>query len=177
MEIRKAKASDARGIIEVNVKTWCTTYSNIMPKEILQKRIDSMEESIKKCEATIEQKDNTLVAIEDNKIVGMIRYGKSKVIDEITTGEIYSIYVLEKYQGRNIGKELFLAASNILKEKGYKNIAVTCITKNNSNKFYIKMGGKIIKVIKSNIMGVELEENLILFDLKEKLGRNIISSN
>jgi ribosomal protein S18 acetylase RimI-like enzyme len=167
MEIRKARASDAREIIEVNVKTWCTTYSGIMPEEVLKKRVDSIEESIKKCEATVEQKDNSLVAIEDNKVVGIVSYGKSKVMDEINTGEIYSIYVLKEYQGRHIGEGLFVAANKVLKEKGYEKMALTCITQNASNKFYMKMGGKIIKVIKTNILGAELEENLILFDLKE----------
>ncbi len=167
MEIRKARASDAREIIEVNVNTWCTTYSGIMPEEVLKNRVDTMEENIKKCEATIEQKDNTLVAIEDEKVVGIVSYGKSKAVDEIDTGEIFSIYVLKEYQGRHIGENLFISAEKILKEKGYTKMGLTCIVQNPSNKFYIKMGGKITKVIKSNIGGAELEENLILFDLKD----------
>ena len=68
MIIRKAKSTDAKGIIEVNVKTWCTTYSNIMPKEVLQNKIDNMEESIKLCETTVEKDDNVLVAIEEKKL-------------------------------------------------------------------------------------------------------------
>lgn len=165
MEVRKAKASDAREIIEVNTKTWCTTYFGIIPDEILQKRVDTIEENIKKCEATVEQKDNVLVAIEENKVIGMISYGKSKVSDEINTGEIYSIYVLKEHQGKHIGEKLFLTAKKILKEKGYKKMVLTCITENCSNGFYMKMGGKIINVIKSNIFGAELEENFISFDL------------
>ena len=38
MIIRKAKSSDDKGIIEVNTKTWITTYSGIIPDEILEKK-------------------------------------------------------------------------------------------------------------------------------------------
>jgi len=166
MEIRKAKASDARGIIDVNVKTWCTTYTNIIPNEILQHRVDAMEESIKKCEQTVEADDNVLVAIQNEKIVGIASYGKTKTLSDESAGELYSIYVLKEYQGQGIGEQLFNKIKNILKNNGYKKIVVTCIKENPYNKFYQKMGGKIIDVIISNICGLELEENLIIFDIK-----------
>lgn len=163
MKIRKAKSKDAKGIIEVNVKTWLTTYSGIMPQEVLENKVATMKESIKICEETVEKDDNVLVAIEDEKIVGIVSYGKGKAIDNEQTGEIYSIYVLKEYQGKNIGKQLFIAAKKVLEEKGYKEFIVTCIKQNPSNKFYEKMGGKIVNTIKSNIFGTEIEENLIKF--------------
>ncbi len=165
MEIRKAKTSDARGIIEVNVKTWCTTYSDIMPPEILQNRIDTIEDSIKKLEDKLGKKDNILVAIIDNKVVGIVSYGESKIIKKETTAEILYIYVLKEYQGKNIGKSLFLSAKNVLKEEGFEKMVVKCITNNPSNKFYVKMGGEIIDIIKSNIYDFEFEENVINFNL------------
>lgn len=164
MKIRKAKSKDAKEIIEVNVKTWITTYKGMIPDRILQIKMDTIEESTKICEETVEKDDNVLVAVEDEKIVGIVSYGKARAINDSTTGEIYSIYVLKEYQGKNIGKKLFKAAKDILNKEGYKNLIVTCIKQNPYNEFYKKMGGKIIKVIKSNIFDVEIEENLIRFE-------------
>lgn len=163
MKIRKAKSKDAEGIIKVNVKTWLTTYSGIMPDSVLKKKIETMEESVRICKETVEKNNNVLVAIEDEEIVGIVSYGKGKTIEDELTGEIYSIYVLKEYQGKHIGKQLFTAAKKILEENGYKEIIVTCIKQNPSNKFYEKMGGKIVTTIKSNIFGTEIEENLIKF--------------
>lgn len=165
MNIRKAKSSDAKDIINVNVKTWCTTYKGIIPDSILQHKLDTMDESIKKCEETVEKKDNVLVAEYDNKVVGIVSYGKAKVVDDDMSGEIYSIYVLDEYQGKKIGKELFLAAKDILIQKGYNKIVLTCIKQNPSNAFYKKMGGNVIDKVVSNIGGAEIEENLIEFNI------------
>ena len=165
MEIRKAKSSDAKEIIEVNVKTWLTTYSGIMPEQALKNKVDNMEESIKKCEKTVEDDDNVLVAIKDGKIVGVVSYGKSRFTnDNENAGEIYSLYVLKEYQRQGIGKKLFFVAKNILNRQGYKNIIVTCIVENPANEFYKKIGGKKKETIKSNIYGIQMYENLIKFD-------------
>ena len=164
MEIRKALKKDSRGIVECNVKTWITTYTGIIPDSILQNRLDNIEDSIKKCEANIEEKDNVFVAIEDEKVVGIVSFGKSKILEEEITGEIYWLYVLNEHHGKRIGEKLFKKAQDELKNTGYKKMLVTCIKQNPSNNFYIKMGGKIIDVINSDICGAKLEENLIVFD-------------
>ena len=165
MKIRKAKSSDSKEIIEVNVKTWLTTYSGIMPEQVLKNKVDNMEESIKKCEKTVEDDDNVLVAIKDKKIVGIVSFGKAKSIDNgKKTGQIYSLYVLKEYQRQGIGKKLFLEAKNALNKQGYKKIIVTCIVQNPANEFYKKIGGEKIDTIKSNIYGIQMYENLIKFD-------------
>lgn len=164
INIRKAKSRDSKDIIEINIKTWNTTYEGIIPKEILKSRENRKEEMIKKCEKTVEIKDNVLVAEYDNKVVGVVSYGKAKAIQNNDYGEIYTLYVLDIYQGKNIGKKLFLAAKESLIEKGYTKLVLTCIKENKSNEFYKKMGGKIDKVIVSNIDGAKIEENVITFN-------------
>lgn len=163
MHIRKAKAKDAKGIIEVNIKTWITTYSGIIPQEVLNNKEQTIKESIKKCEETVEKDDNVLVAIKNAKVVGIASYGKARAVNKEKTGELYSIYVLKDYQGQGIGEQLFKKVKNILYDKGYNEMVVTCLKQNPYNKFYKKMGGEIIKVINSNICGFEMEENLIHF--------------
>lgn len=164
MIIRKAKSSDAREVIEINIKTWNTTYKGIIPDYVLKQREMLKEESIKKCEKTVELRDNVLVIEYDNKMVGVVSYGKAKLTDKEDYGEIYSLYVLNEYHGKNIGKSLFLAAREELVKKGYPKLILSCIKANPSNGFYKKMGGKVERVIISNIGGAEIEENVIVFD-------------
>lgn len=167
IEIRKARAEDSRGIIEVNVKTWCTTYEGIMPSEVLQHKVDTMEEKIKKCERTVEADDNVYVALKDGDVVGIMSYGPCKDENYKEHGEIYSLYVLKEYQGQKIGKSLFLKGVEELKNKSYENMIINCLTENPSNQFYLKMGGNIIGQVENIIGGKKLSENVILYsDLK-----------
>lgn len=164
MNIRKAKSSDAKDIIEINIKTWCSTYKGIVPDDFLKEKEEAKEKNIKKCEETVEAKDNVLVAEYDGQVVGIVSYGKAKVINEKDYGEIYSLYVLDNYQGKNVGKELFLAAREQLIKKGYSKLVLSCIKANPSNGFYKRMGGQVVEVIISNIGGRKIEENVIVFN-------------
>ena len=122
LEIRKAKAFDSRGIIEVNVKTWCTTYEGTVPSDYLKHRVDTMEEKIKICEQTIEKDDNVFIALKDGNIVGVMSYGPCKNEVYKNYGEIYSLYVLKEYQRQSIGRKLFLKGIEELKNKSYENV-------------------------------------------------------
>lgn len=163
IEIRKAKSQDSRGIIEVNVKTWCTTYEGIVPKVFLQHKIDTMEEKIKKCELTVEENDNVYVAIKDDKVVGIMSYGACKNEKYKEYGEIYSLYVLKEHQKHNIGKMLFLKGVEELRNNNYKKIIINCLEKNPANDFYKKMGGTVIEKVENEIGGRKLTENVILY--------------
>jgi len=163
LEIRKAKAEDSRSILEVNVKTWCTSYEGIVPKSFLQYRIDTIEEQIKRCETTVEQDDNVYVAVVDGQVVGIMSYGVGRNVGYENFGEIYTLYVLKEYQNQGIGKKLFLKGMQELKEKKYHSIIVNCLTENKANDFYAKMGGKVIGMHEIEIGGKKIKENTILY--------------
>ena len=54
--MRKAKQSDARGIVEVNTYTWLTTYKGLMPDEILDNRVKTIEDRVSKTANSIREK-------------------------------------------------------------------------------------------------------------------------
>ena len=115
--IRKAKKSDSKDLIEVNINTWNTTYKGIIPDEYLKHRVDTIEEEIKKCEDTIEQQDNTYVAVLDGKIVGVMNYGSSRIENFKNYGEVYSLYVLKDYQRIEYRKKIIASRFQIFKTK------------------------------------------------------------
>ena len=80
IEIRYAKEEDAQGIIDVHIKTWRSTYTGLVD----QKHLDSMEErsnvnskkeNIKKA---MEKGSGELVALDDDKVVGVLTYGPGR---------------------------------------------------------------------------------------------------
>lgn len=86
--IRKAMPNDAKGIVEVLTYTWQTQYKGLLPDEIIEKRFHTMDERTKKTQEHIMLKNYFYVAEVDNKIVGVLTYGKSRNDNYSSCGEI-----------------------------------------------------------------------------------------
>ncbi len=170
IKIRKATEQDARGITEVNTYTWLTTYKGIIPDDILENRLKTMEERIIKTAKAIKNKqDDFYVALIDNKIVGIMCYGKSRNKDYPDCGEIYAIYVLKEYQGYHIGTKLFLTGIKQLKNAGFNNMILNVLEGNPAIKFYEKFGG-IKKGFQQELLSdFNLKENIMYFTNLEKI--------
>nr|WP_312578007.1 GNAT family N-acetyltransferase [Sedimentibacter sp.] len=117
------------------------------------------------------QNNNTyLIALVNDKIVGMLMYGKSRDDKYKESGEINAIYILKEYQGKGIGKKLFLEAIKYLVDENYDNMIIGCLEGNPSNNFYIKMGGKLDYKTEFNIGGKGYLKNVFYFnDIKSYL--------
>ncbi|GKX66416.1 GNAT family N-acetyltransferase [Inconstantimicrobium mannanitabidum] len=143
-KIRKATIFDALGITIVNVYTWKTTYSGIIPEYVLDSRIAKLIERTEKCKENLREGKDYYVAVYENTIVGFCWYGKSRNKNFKDSGEIYALYVLKGFQGMSIGKELLLKVKEEFKEIGYKSFIVNCAKENSSLGFYISMGGRSV---------------------------------
>ena len=63
--------------------------------------------------------ENTLIALDDAKVVGFVSYGDFR--DSATiAGEIFALYVLKDYYGKGVGQQLMQAAFAVL--DGYQEI-------------------------------------------------------
>ena len=163
-EIRKANTSDALGISIVNVYTWKLTYAGLIPDEVIDKRIKELKFLAEKKRATMEIDNDFIVATVDNTIVGFCSYGKSRNELFNKSGEIKALYVLHGFQGDGIGKELFLSAINILKNKGFSSVIINCLRGNSSIKFYEYMGAKVVSEQKDEIYGEVIIEDILYLD-------------
>ena len=56
--IRKAKEEDAKDIVYVNTYTWLTTYKGLMPDELLEERVKTIDDRVPKIINAIKTKDN-----------------------------------------------------------------------------------------------------------------------
>ena len=161
INIRKATTSDAESIAKINVSSWQKTYKDIFPKEFLDSlsNDESLKNTVLRMQENIKKDNNYLVAELNNEVVGFCKIGRSTKVNYENCGEIIALYVKNEETKKGIGKQLFIAANNLLKETYDYNI-VSCIRENPSNDFYKKMGCVFIEECDFNLIDNIYKENL-----------------
>ena len=163
-KIEKARECDSLQIALVNVYTWKTQYTGLIPDELIDTRIRNVEFSEGKIKERIKEDGNYIVVKKDNTVVGFVRYGKCDMKDYENYGEIKALYLLEGFQGNGLGRELFEIARENLKNMGYTKMRINCLKGNPTLDFYIHMGGKHIGEFENNISGFSVMEDIIIYD-------------
>ena len=88
----------------VHWQTWREAYDDLLPADFQETM------TLEKCRFFSQKyPENTLIAMDGNKVVGFISYGNFR--DEaIQAGEIIALYVLKDYYGKGVSKQLMHAA-------------------------------------------------------------------
>lgn len=157
MKIRKAICSDAKAIAKVHLDSWMTTYRHIVPDSYLngltyEAREQLWNENLKQCTAFVAE-------TEIGEVIGFADCGNERSGDYPgIEGEVYSIYILEDYQGQSIGKMLMQAVSKELLANDIQSMLVWVLKENQSSGFYEKLGGKVIDEKYITIAGKQIPE-------------------
>ncbi len=107
-------ASEIAGKAYVHYTAWLETYPGLMPREYLEKR------SLQKCEETARAfPDNTLVALDGDKVAGFLSYAPEArdFVSVRPASEVVALYVLRDHQGKGVGGALLDRALELLPEK------------------------------------------------------------
>ncbi|REJ07293.1 GNAT family N-acetyltransferase [Halobacillus trueperi] len=141
-EVRAARFEDAETIAEIHVKSWKSTYKDLIDERDLSNT--TVEHRIALWETVLRTPVNGQIAyvIENDhgEVVGFVSGGKERTKNYGFDGEIYAIYLLDEYQGKGYGKEMLRVFSNGMLEAGYQSLLVWVLTNNPSSQFYIKYG-------------------------------------
>lgn len=164
MKIRTATIQDAQGIGKVHVDSWKTTYKNIIPDSFLDKL--SYEQREKLWERNINREDNYVLVAENEigEIVGFAVASTRETNVERNSSDLTSIYLLEEYQGKRIGKLLLKELFMYFKQKGYQSIFVEVLAENKTRFFYEYYGAEYVKTVQINIGGKVLEEYVYVWN-------------
>ena len=142
VEIREATPDDARAIAEVHVASWRWAYRDDLPAEFLDGLTVDDREREWSGWLTHGARAGTLVAQDGGVLVGFCSFGPSR--DEGAsegTAEILTLYLLEDAAGRGIGRALFAAAADRLREHGYDRAMLWVMASNDrSRRFYERAG-------------------------------------
>ena len=135
-----AKAVDAAAISALRQRIWNTTYRGIYPDAV----IDDFDFDWH------QQRD--LKKISDSSFtIYLIRYGSEDIGYFIFRHDdsgvwLHSLYVLQEYQHRGIGKQAFSILKDYCREREIGRFACHCSPHNeNAMRFYRRMGGAVTK--------------------------------
>jgi ribosomal protein S18 acetylase RimI-like enzyme len=146
MKVRKAKISDSKKIAEIHVKTWQTAYKYIVDRKHLDNL--SIKRSTKINKKNLKDKNIISLVVEndESEVVGFLFGGLNRYQDLVDKykGEIYGIYILEKYSQQGLGKKLVNEFFNILLEKGIRSVHVMFLAGNEAENFYYKLGARYV---------------------------------
>ncbi|WP_042147794.1 GNAT family N-acetyltransferase [Paucisalibacillus sp. EB02] len=162
MSVRRAVMADAQGIAKVHVDSWRSTYKNIIPDSFLKnlsydKRTELWKRNI--------SREGNYVYVAENKegeIVGFADCGKRENNSVDNSGDLTSIYLLEEYQGKGLGKQLLKQLFFKFEELGYTRVFVEVLEDNKTRYFYEHCGASLLRTEKIIIAGVEL--NLLIYE-------------
>ncbi len=158
--IRDATVEDADGIAYVHVSAWLETYRGLMSDEFLDKL--SVEQRANRWKQTLSNPNDVYhhacVAIKDGQIVGFANYGKEQSGDSDFLGELFAIYVLKKYQGQGIGRELVTRVVQGLLAQEMLSMLVWVLVANPYQRFYESLGGVYLRERTIDFAGESLHE-------------------
>ena len=144
--IRNIEEKDIPNVVDIQIDGWKSAYKGIVDDNILK----SMNRNERIAKRKNDYKENGFIVAElNNQVVGFCRYiDSNKFTQDIPNidCELLALYVKPKLKYNGIGTRLFQFVINDFKSKNKNKMILWCLKDNESSKkFYIKMGGKIIK--------------------------------
>ena len=124
---------EIRGKAYVHWRAWHEAYAGIVSREYLDRL------TLEKCEKmAFSWPQNTLVAKENDKVIGFVCYG-DRGEEAPEAGEIFALYVLAAYYGTGVGRTLMNAGLDRLKD--YSEVRLWVLKENGrAVRFYEKCG-------------------------------------
>lgn len=163
MQIRAASPEDALAIGHVHVDSWRTTYRGLMPDSILAALSVEQRAAMWRQAAEAIQKGESrslLLVAEDpaEGIIGFASAGPEREEGSGFDGELYAIYLLERHQGRGVGRRLASRAVEILLSQGFESMRVWVLEDNPAEEFYKRLGGQRVGEKALSLAGQEFTE-------------------
>lgn len=139
MKIRYAELFDAVSIARIHCESWQTTYVNLIPQRILQKKLFSQEKVDRWQNRLLDKKNIVLVAENEQGIVVGFAWGGAGRDERIPLNfELYALYIAESEQNRGYGSALL---KKFAQEVGETFYLFALNGNDKAEKFYIHCGG------------------------------------
>ncbi|MCM3782850.1 GNAT family N-acetyltransferase [Neobacillus mesonae] len=143
MYIRQARIEDAEQIAKVHVESWRTTYKGVIKEEVLA-GLSVEQRKINWQRQLSPQNDQSMVYVaetNDKDIVGFVSGGPSRSESLPFDGELYAIYILDRFQRQGIGLLLLQSFVRFLQDQGHSSMFLWALEDNRYKAFYEKCGG------------------------------------
>ncbi len=153
--VRPARPADAVAIAAVHVAAWRSAYPGILPDKFLARL--SVPRQAAYYDSAIRNGVGVHVATASGvdlapsdkpgvtRIIGFVSGAPARTSrdpDPLADGEIETLYVLDDYRDRGLGKRLMRAAAAHLAEAGCGSVYVWVLRDNPNRWFYERLGGR-----------------------------------
>jgi len=158
--IREARIEDAAGMAKVHVDSWRTTYAGIVPDTYLANLSYAERENLwHDILGRASGNKYRFVAVnEEGQIVGFVSGGPKRNGDPVYQAELYSIYLLQEYQGRGIGRQLTRRLVERFLQAGIRSMLLWVFAGNPACRFYEALGGQRLRIEQADFDGVTVDE-------------------
>ncbi len=139
-DIRLATLDDAKYCADIHAQSWSFAYSDIVPKEIIDKHNSRWPMIWNKMLAN--NIDSHYVITLDDVIIGFLTIAVSRDEDlKESFFEIIGLYFAPEYIGAGYGKQAMDWIKKEIKSRGYDKISLWVLEENNrARRFYEKSG-------------------------------------
>ncbi len=178
--IRKARPADSVAIAAVHVAAWRNTYPGILPNHYLAKM--SVSRQAVYYDQAIRSGTGVMVAIASGvdaapggaaRIIGFTTAGRARrgeISGQILgEGEIETLYVLDDWRDRGVGRRLLRAAAAHLAESGCRSAFLWVLRDNPSRWFYERLGGRSAAEAMIQVSGQGVMQTAFVWDPIERL--------
>jgi ribosomal protein S18 acetylase RimI-like enzyme len=178
--VRRARPSDAIAIGAVHVAAWRSTYPGILPDNFLA-RLSVPRQAAYYDAAIRSPSTGVFVAAATGsdvppgsgaRIVGFASAGRSRgseFVRRLGEGEVETLYVLDDWRDRGVGRKLLRAAAGHLAELGCRSCFLWVLRDNPSRWFYQRLGGKPGAEAMIQFAGTKLPQTAFVWDPIERL--------
>lgn len=121
--IRSANENDAERIVRIHLNSWRSTYSNVFPKGVFDKKEREYNTWVENIKKAIRNGTSNYVLLEEDKIVkAFICYGDARGAKYKDYKEIYSIYIESNNQKKVMELNLLNIVLTYLKKRDIKEL-------------------------------------------------------
>jgi GNAT superfamily N-acetyltransferase len=143
VQVRHPSLGDAARIGAIHVGAWQWAYQGLMPDDFLAE-LDpvSRGETWARRLADEEVCRQQLVAVTGGRVVGFASFGASRDEDASSmTGEVMAIYLDPAHVGTGVGRVLFSAALDMLRDVGHQRATVWVLDTNVRGRRFYELAG------------------------------------
>ncbi len=164
MIVRRARPADAGGIAAVHVAVWRSAYADILPPEYLAQL--SVPRLAQFYGHAIHGGGGVFVATTPS-VAGFATAGRARA--RLADGEIETLYVLDDWRDRGLGRRLLTTAGAWLQSRGANSAFLWVLRDNPSRWFYERLGGRPAQTALTSVAGRPVPQIAYVWDPIDRL--------
>jgi len=140
LTIRRADLEDIGALATVRIAAWRAGYAGQLPASRLA-AMDHAHETTQWAKRLVEPGWTTVVAEQDDQVLGYAVYGSTRDQDRDGYGELAALYVHPDQWGGGVGSALTSAVRAALRTQGYEHVTLWVLDTNDAaRRFYEHRG-------------------------------------